>query len=48
MRGLLRACAAEAIGVFLLVFAGPGAVVVDSVSGGASARWASASRSGWR
>lgn len=31
---LLRACAAEAIGAFLLVFAGPGAVVVDSVSGG--------------
>ncbi|MSQ42136.1 MAG: MIP family channel protein [Dehalococcoidia bacterium] len=30
----LRACAAEALGTFLLVFAGPGAVVVDRVSGG--------------
>ena len=30
-----RAYAAEAVGTFLLVFAGPGAVVIDAVSGGA-------------
>jgi len=30
----LRRCAAEFVGTFLLVFAGPGAVVVDEVSGG--------------
>ena len=30
----MRRCAAEFVGTFLLVFAGPGAVVVDEVSGG--------------
>jgi aquaporin NIP len=30
----LRRCLAEFVGTFLLVFAGPGAVVVDAVSGG--------------
>jgi MIP family channel proteins len=30
----LRRCAAEFIGTFLLVFAGPGAVVINEVSGG--------------
>ncbi len=30
----LRRCAAEFVGTFLLVFAGPGAVVVNEVSGG--------------
>ena len=30
----MRRCAAEFVGTFLLVFAGPGAVVVDAVSGG--------------
>jgi MIP family channel proteins len=30
----VRAYAAEAVGTFLLVFAGPGAVVIDGVSGG--------------
>src|SRR5262249_8133187 len=31
---LLPACAAEGIGTFALVFAGCGAIVIDSVSGG--------------
>jgi glycerol uptake facilitator-like aquaporin len=30
----LRRCAAEFIGTFLLVFAGPGVVVIDNISGG--------------
>jgi aquaporin Z len=33
--GLARRCAAEAVGTFALVFAGTGAIVVDTVSGGA-------------
>ena len=35
MSGFARKCAAEAIGTFILVFAGTGAVVTNAVSGGA-------------
>lgn len=35
MNQLARACAAEAVGTFALVFAGTGAVVINDVSGGA-------------
>ena len=45
MRPLTRILAAEAIGTFTLVFAGAGAVMVDTKRT-SSARWASRSRSG--